>query len=157
MNAEDPAFFAIPQDPEETRCYLDVLGAATSPMARLLREIIDPSYTETNLIVRLKSSEYVHERPVVETPEKYLEGHFPDGPLRAQLAGRVYLDYHWVGLVCTSQVSSVFFTAISVLLLTGWTFRSVLAGLLCTAVVGMSVLVNLGSAAGRDGAESDAS
>ncbi len=142
MNRENQAYFVIPEDPEETKYYLDVLGAPTSPMARLLREIVNPSYTETNLTVRMKSSQYIHERPVILALEQYLQEHFQNGPLRAQLAGRVNLDYHWVGIVCTSQVRSVFFTAISVLLLTGWMFRSVSAGLLCTIVVGMAVLVN---------------
>ena len=142
MHDEDPAFFAIPQDPEETKYYLDVLGVSTSPMARLLHEIVHPGYGETNLILRMKSSQYIHERPVILALEAYLQEHFQDGPLRAELAGRVNLDYHWVHVIWRSHVRSVGLTAGCVLLLTGLMFRSALAGLLCTLVVGMAVLVN---------------
>jgi predicted RND superfamily exporter protein len=144
LHEDDPAFFVVPDDPEETRYYLDVLGAASSPMARLLREIVDPTRTETNLILRMKSSQYIHERPVVLALEAYLQEHFRDGPLRAQLAGRVPLDYHWVQVIWTSHVRSVGLTMGCVLLLIGLMFRSLAAGLLCTLVVGITVLVNYG-------------
>jgi predicted RND superfamily exporter protein len=140
MHDEDQAFYAIPDDPEETKYYLDVLSERTSPMAHLLREVVDPQYQRTNLIVRMKSSQYVHQRPVIESLQTYLDEHFADGVLTAELAGRVYLDYHWVCMVRTSHVRSVCFAFLCVLLLTGFMFRSAVAGLLCTFTVGAAVL-----------------
>ena len=142
MNGEDPAFYAIPEDELETQFYLDTLIGPTSPMARSLREVIDGDYTRANLIVRMTSSEYVHQRRVIESLQRYLDEQFNDDSVGAILAGRVKLDYHWVELVRRSHVNSVFFSFACVLLLTALMFRSVVAGLLCTMTVGVAVLVN---------------
>ncbi|MFH0983148.1 MAG: MMPL family transporter [Planctomycetota bacterium] len=142
MHEEDPAYYAIPEDPADTRFYLDVLGEKTSPMARLLREVIDPTYTQTNLIVRMRSSEFIHERVVIHALEDYLSRNFSGGPLQAQLAGRVNLDYHWLSLIRTSHLRSVVPSLAWVLVLTGLMFRSVTAGLLCTLTAAVGVVVN---------------
>ncbi|MEE8452690.1 MAG: MMPL family transporter [Thermoguttaceae bacterium] len=141
MHEDDPAYYAIPDDTEETRYYLDVLSAPTSPMADLLGEVVDKSYSRANLTLRMKSSQYIHQRPVIELLQAYLDEHFSaGGPLRAELAGRVNLDYHWLRIIRTSHIRSVSFAFLCVLLLTGLMFRSAVAGLLCTATVGMAVV-----------------
>ncbi len=142
MHDGDPAFYAIPDDPEDTRFYLDTLGAATSPMARSLREVIDPTYTRTNLIVRLKSSQYIHQRAVIEPLQRYLDENFHEGSLRAELAGRANLDYHWLSLIWQSHLRSVIPSLVWVLVLTAVMFRSLTAGLLCTLTAGVAVVVN---------------
>ena len=141
MHDEDPAFYAIPEDPEDTRYYLDVLGGVTSPMARSLREVVDPTYTYANLIVRMRSSEYIHERAVIQPLQAYLDRNFADGPLRAQLAGRANLDYHWLSLIGASHARSVLPSLACVLVLTGLMFRSVVAGVLCTVTASMAVVI----------------
>ena len=143
MNKEDPAFYAIPDDPFETQFYLDVLSDdRTSPMARLLHEVVDETYTRANLIVRMRSSQFIHQREVIHALEKHLAEEFNDELLNAELAGRVHLDYHWLQMIRTTHVNSVFFSVGCVLLLTGLMFRSVVAGLLCTFTVGVAVLIN---------------
>ncbi|MBN2473841.1 MAG: MMPL family transporter [Pirellulales bacterium] len=140
MNREDEAYYAIPDDPAVTRYYLDVLSADTSPMARLLHEVIDKTYTQANLTLRMKSSQFIHQRAVIESLQTYLDEHFGDGPLRAELAGRVNLDYHWLRMIRTEHVRSVALTFLCVLLLTGAMFRSAVAGLLCTGTVAVAVV-----------------
>jgi predicted RND superfamily exporter protein len=142
LHIEDTAYYAIPEDPLDTKFYLDVLGDETSPMSRSLHEVIDKTYTEANLIVRMKSSEYIHGREVLKPLRIYLEEHFTDGSLKAQIAGRVNLDDQWLGLVRSTHIKSVVFSLVCVVLLTGLMFRSVLAGLLCALTVGIAVLVN---------------
>ncbi len=142
MHDEDEAYYAIPDDPAETRFYLDVLSAETSPMSALLAEVVDRDYSAVNLIVRLRSSEYVHERAVVDALEAYLAEHFSTGPLRAELSGRVHLDYHWLRLILKSHLRSAGLSAAAVLLLTGLMFRSFVAGTLCTLVVAAAILIN---------------
>jgi len=142
MHDDDPAYYAIPEDPSDAEFYFDVLGDESSPMARSLHEVIDTTYTEANLIVRMKSSEYIHGRQVVERLQAYLDEHFSDGPLEALIAGRMNLDYHWLRLIRITHIKSVLFSLACVLLLTGLMFRSVFAGLMCTLTVGIAVLVN---------------
>jgi predicted RND superfamily exporter protein len=142
MNDDDPAFYAIPEDVLETMFYLDTLREPSSPMAEFLREAIDDTETRANLIVRMRSSEYVDEREVVERLQTYLAEDFNDEMLQAELDGRVYLDYEWLRLVKVSHIRSVVFSSVCVLLLTGLMFRSPIAGLLCTLPIGVAVLVN---------------
>lgn len=143
MNNDDPAYYAIPQDPFDTQFYLDVLSdEASSPMAPLLREVIDKTYTHANLIVRMRSSEFIHQRTVIQRLENYLTENFNDEQLKATLAGRVHLDYHWLRIVRSTHIKSVIFSIGCVLLLTGIMFRSVVAGMLCTLTVALAVLVN---------------
>jgi predicted RND superfamily exporter protein len=145
MHEEDEAYYAIPDDPEETRYYLDVLSdERTSPMADLLGEVVDETYTRANLIVRMRSSEFIDQREVIRRLESYLAEAFSDGLLQAELAGRVNLDFHWMRMIRTMHFRSVAFSVGCVLLLTGLMFRSVAAGLLCTLTVGTAVLVNYG-------------
>jgi predicted RND superfamily exporter protein len=142
MHDEDPTYYAIPDDVSETQYYLDVLSEPTSPMSHLLLEIVEPTYTKTNVIVRMRSSQFVHQEPVVLALQAYLDEHFQQGPLRATLAGRVNLDYHWLRMVGRSHIRSVCFTSLCVFLLTAVMFRSWLGGFLCTLTVGVAVLVN---------------
>lgn len=141
-NDDKPEFYVIPDDAFETQFYLDVLGLDTSPMADLLHEVISPDFKSTNLIIRMKSSQFIHERAVIHALQAYLDEHFSSGPLRAKLAGRVNLDYHWLCMIRSSHLNSVVLSFACVLLLTGLMFRSVVAGLLCSLTVGVAVLVN---------------
>lgn len=142
MHKEGTDFYAIPDEPEDTRFYLDVLAGETSPMAHLLREVVDESRTRTNLIVRMKSSEFIHQKAVIHAIEDYLSAHFGNGRLEARLAGRANLDYHWLRLIRTTHIYSVVLSAGCVLLITGLMFRSLLAGVLCVFTVGVAVLIN---------------
>jgi predicted RND superfamily exporter protein len=142
LNEEKPEFYTIPSDPKDTKFYLDSLGAATCPMSSLLREVIDPTYTTANLIVRMRSSEYIHERQVIQAVEKYLAQHFPEPDWKTELAGRVNLDYHWLRMIKTSHIWGVVFSAFFTLLQTALMFRSVVAGVLCTVTVGFVCLVD---------------
>lgn len=142
MNQDDPAFFAIPTSPGLTSFYLDVLRAPSSPMSRMLCEVIDADYSTTNLIVRMTSSEYIHQRETINLLEEYFAKTFDSDSLQVRLAGRVNLDYHWLGLVKSTHIRSVVFSVLCVLLLTGLMFRSLVAGLLCTFTVAVAVLVN---------------
>ncbi|MDH3889563.1 MAG: MMPL family transporter [candidate division Zixibacteria bacterium] len=142
MNRDDPDFFAIPDDPGVTGFYLDVLRAPSSPMSRLLSEVVDADYGSANLIVRMTSSEYVHQRETITALQGFIDSTFSDGALTIRLAGRANLDYHWLGLVRQTHIRSVLFSILCVLLLTGLMFRSMVAGLLCTFTVAVAVLVN---------------
>jgi uncharacterized protein len=142
LHEEKPEYYVIPTDPSDTKYYLDILGASTCPMSSLLHEVVDPTYTSANLIVRLRSSEYIHEREVIEAVKKYLGGQFPEPAWKTELAGRVNLDYEWLRIIKTSHILGVVFSALCTLIQTAWMFRSFVAGVLCTLTVGFVCLVD---------------
>jgi hypothetical protein len=141
-NHDDPAFYKIPEDESDTKFYLDVLSNPNSPMARMLREVTDETYTRANLTVRMKSSESVHEREVIRRLQRYIDRTFNDSLATAFLTGRVDLDYHWLEIVRSSHIKGVVFSFVVVVLLVIIMFRSFLAGLLCGLVVGVVLVVN---------------
>jgi hypothetical protein len=140
LHEDKPEFYAIPNDPEDIKYYLDTLGAPTCPMSCQLRQVIDPSYAVANLIVRMRSSEFIHQRAVIQALERYLAAHFTDSSLQVQFAGRVNLDYHWLRMIRSSHIQSVISSAACSLLLTALMFRSLVGGLICTLIVGVVVL-----------------
>ena len=142
LHEEKPEYYAIPTDPSDTKYYLDTLGAPTCPMSSLLHEVVDPTYTSADLIVRMRSSEYIHQRAVIRAIDGYLAEHFPAPAWKTELAGRVNLDYEWLGMIKTSHILGVVFSALCTLVQTAWMFRSLVAGLLCTLTVGFVCLVD---------------
>ena len=142
LSGDQPEFFVIPKDPSDAKFYLDNLIAPTCPMSHLLREVVDPTYTSANLIVRMRSSEYIHQREVVRAIEQYLAEQFPESAWKTGLAGRVNLDYHWLRMIKTSHILGVIFSAVCTLIQTALMFRSVVAGLLCTLTVAFVCLVD---------------
>jgi predicted RND superfamily exporter protein len=142
MHEEDPTYYKVPDDPFDTQFYLSVLGEETSPMADELHKVLDETYTHANLIVRMHGSEYIHQREVIHRLQDYLDEHFSGGALKAKLAGRVNLDYHWLRMIRTSHINSVVLSFGCVLLLTGLMFRSLVAGLLCMFTAAVAVLIN---------------
>ena len=142
LHPDKPEFYAIPTDPSDVQYYLDTLGAPTCPMSKLLREAIDPTYTSANLIVRLRSSEYIHERAVIQAVEQHLEANFPAPAWKTELAGRVNLDYHWLLMIKTSHIAGVAVSAFCTLVQTALMFRSLVAGLFCTLTVGFVCLAD---------------
>jgi hypothetical protein len=142
LHEEKPEYYAIPTDPSDTKYYLDTLGAPTCPMSSLLHEVVDPTYTSANLIVRMRSSEYIHQRAVIRAIDGYLAEHFPAPAWKTELAGRVNLDYEWLRMIKTSHILGVVFSALCTLVQTAWMFRSLAAGVLCTLAVGFVCLVD---------------
>jgi uncharacterized protein len=142
LHEDKPEYYAIPTDPSDTKYYLDTLGAPTCPMSSLLHEVVDPTYTSANLIVRMRSSEYIHQRAVIRAIDGYLAEHFPAPAWKTELAGRVNLDYEWLCMIKTSHILGVVFSALCTLVQTAWMFRSLVAGVLCTLTVGFICLVD---------------
>jgi uncharacterized protein len=142
LHEDKPEFQCIPTDPSDTKYYLDTLGAPTSPMATLLHEVIDPTYTTANFIVRMRSSQYIHQRAVIQAVRQYLAEHFPPPAWHSELAGRVNLDYEWLRMIKTSHILGVVFSALCALVQTALMFRSLVAGMLCTLTVGFVCLVD---------------
>jgi hypothetical protein len=111
-------------------------------MSRRLREVIDPTYTVANVIVRMRSSEFIHQRDVLRAVGRYLADQFPTPHWRTELSGRVNLDYHWLRMIKTSHILGVVFSGLCTFLQTALLFRSIVAGGLCLLTVGLVCLVD---------------
>lgn len=140
LNDWDKEFNRIPDDAGDVREHLDLLERSASKHADLVR-VIDKDYRRALVRLRLTSGEYDDERRVVEAVSTFLDREFPpDGGLETELAGRVYLDYHWVALVVSSHVRSLTLTCILIFVCLVVLFRSLKTGVLCMIPVSFAVL-----------------
>jgi hypothetical protein len=136
----DPAEDRIPEDASTVKEQFSLLDASPSKRADLLRTV-DAAYRFACVRFRLSTGRYVEERPVVEAVERLVAERFPgqDG-VRASLAGRVNMDYHWVQLIVRSNVANVICSLVVVFLCLLPLFRSVAAAALCVVPVAAAIL-----------------
>ena len=140
LNDWEKEFDRIPDSKDDVRDHLDLLERSKSKHADLLR-VIDKDYRRALVRLRLTSGEYEDEKRVVVAVREYLADEFPaGGPLQTELAGRVYLDYHWVALVVSSHVRSLTLTVILIFVCLVVLFRSLKTGVFCMIPVSFAVL-----------------
>jgi hypothetical protein len=140
LNNWDEDFNKIPRDATTVQEHFEIVERSPSKHADLLR-LVDRDFRQANVRLRLSSGEFRDERAVVEEMERYIAELFPPGgPLRAELAGRVNLDYHWVRLIVRSHVQSVVLTGAMILLCMVVHCRSLWKGLLAMLPVAFAVV-----------------
>ncbi len=136
----DPKELRLPESTEVVKEQFSLLDSSPSKKAELLR-MIDSSYTLANVRIRLSSGRYRDERRIVEALHAEIQRHFPPGgPVRAELSGRVNLDYHWVSLIVRSHFLSVGCSLTLVLILLAPMFRSLVAAAYCAVPAVIAVL-----------------
>lgn len=135
LNDWDDTKNRIPETAGEIREQFSLLEASPTKKAQLLRYATE-DFRMANVRLRLSSGWFDDERLVVESLRSYLKQHFPpDGPVRATLAGRVTVDYHWVKLIARGHLASVGSTLVIITVLIALQFRSLPAALLCLVPV----------------------
>ncbi|MBI4600354.1 MAG: MMPL family transporter [Planctomycetes bacterium] len=135
----EPSELRIPEDVATVREHFSLLDASPSKKADFLRTV-DPPLQTANVRLRLSTGRYVDERVVVEAMDRHIAELFPaGGPVKASLAGRVNMDYHWVRLIVRSNVWNVACSMTIVFLLLMPLFRSLTAGFLCVVPVASAI------------------
>jgi len=138
VNEDRPEAYAIPDDPRLVAQLFKLYEASGSPTD--FEEEID--YDRRRALVRANVDRGVfsNDRRLVDATERYLAGAFADGSARAALTGRLHVDYHWIQGIRESVVLSLAVAGLAVLTMNIALFRSVAAGTLAAAPVGISIL-----------------
>ncbi|SFL88540.1 outer membrane lipoprotein-sorting protein [Marinobacter zhejiangensis] len=138
VNEDDSRFYRIPDDPNLI-AQLFLLYSASADPTDFENRIDSPRQTA---LVRatLQSGSYLVSRELVPQVEAYLNDRF-DGAVRANLSGRVNVDYHWIGGIAASHLNSVLISFLAVLTMAALLFRSFAAGVMAALPVGLAILV----------------
>ncbi|WP_375176279.1 outer membrane lipoprotein-sorting protein [Marinobacter mobilis] len=138
VNEDDERYFRIPDD-GNLIAQLFLLYSASADPTDFENRIDSPRQTA---LVRasLQTGSYLISRDLVPVVEPYLQSHF-DGAVKANLSGRVNVDYHWIGGIAASHLSSVLISFLAVLTMAALLFRSLTAGFMAALPVGLAILV----------------
>lgn len=138
VNEDDPDFYSLPDD-KNLIAQLFLLYAASGDPTDF-EERVDSRRQKALVRANLKTGSYVVSRSLIPRLEGYLESSF-DGDVTAQISGRINVDYHWIGGIADTHANSVIISFLAVFLMAALLFRSVIAGLMASVPVGLSILV----------------
>ncbi len=144
LNHYAPGENKLPGSAESARDELTLIRSRSPTKLADLRHVVDDDYRVANVRIRMRSGELVDEAVVVEAMEGLLEEHFAGLPVRASLAGRVNMDYHWMKLVVRSNAGNVALSMSLVVVCMVVMFRSIAGGLYCLVPVALAVLYTYG-------------
>ena len=94
VNDGDHDAYRLPDSEQQVAQYLLLYLAGGSRDD--LEHVIDYGYRLVNIHLTMNSGLYSDQKVVVEEARRYIAELFNATGIRADLAGRVYLDYHWL-------------------------------------------------------------
>lgn len=139
MNSNDAAFYDLPGDQDLAAQYFLLYSAGGDPGD--FEQVVDYDYRLANVRVRLDTGRFDVERQVVEAMASYIEHQFNTSDISASLSGRVNVDYHWIKRLGESHFGSIAISLFLVFIMASLTLRSLVAGLVTTMPVVLSVLI----------------
>lgn len=138
LNEGDKAFYRLPASKEQVAQFFLIYSASAAPTD--FDNLINYDYRLANIRLNLDTSEFVKIKPVVEALEVYIQEHFPNKDVTANLSGRVTVNYHWIKDLGESHFLSVFIALFCVLVVSTVLFKSLFAGVLSVIPVASSIL-----------------
>lgn len=137
--AEDdaPTAYDIPVDPETIAQLLVSYQASVPPTE--LQSLIDGAQKKALVRTYLHTKNWTDQHKAVEAAQTFLHREFT-GDIRATLTGRVVVDDQTIGAIKSGHVSSIFASALMVLLSAMVVLRSVRDGFLCSVPVMFSIV-----------------
>ncbi len=126
LNENRDEFYVIPNDEILIAQYFLIYSTGGDPTD--FDNYVDFDYRLANVRVRMSQSEYVDEKVVQEAAQKYIEEHFNDEQITANLSGKVALDYQWINQLANNHSKGVLLALLAVLIVASLSFRSLRAG-----------------------------
>ncbi|MEH6472757.1 MAG: MMPL family transporter [Halopseudomonas sp.] len=139
LNENRAEAYRVPGSRDLVAQYFLLYSTSAEPTD--FEEVVDYDYRTANIRLNMDTGAYADIRPVVEALEDYIETHFTDAALTANLSGRVNVNYHWIKDLGASHFTGLAVTLLLVFLISAWLFRSLTAGLLALLPVASSILL----------------
>ena len=118
-----------------------LLFSATGDPEELVK-VIDYDYRMANVRIALKSGAYQDIKETILPLEEYLDREFADPSLKASIAGRANVTYHWINDLAKSHFTGIAAALLAVWLCAALSFRSFVAGVYAIIPVALSILAN---------------
>jgi len=138
VNEGDNQYYSIPNDPNLTAQLFLLYTASASPTD--FEDKIDPERRIALVRANLSTGSYLTSRVLIPRLESYLEQHFSEPGVSANVSGRVNVDYHWIQGIAASHFNSVMAAFIAVLVMAALLFRSLVGGVMAATPVGLAIL-----------------
>lgn len=139
LNSDDAAQYRLPADADTVAQQFLLYSASGDPDD--FEKEVDYDYRLANVRVRMDTGLYSAEKAVIEATEQYIADHFNSDGIRANLSGRVNVDYHWIKRLGESHFGSVAISLLLVMLMAAFSLRSIVAGVITVIPVTVAVLL----------------
>ena len=139
VNENQDEFYSIPDD-EFLIAQLFLLYSASGDPDDFEEEI-DTDYSQSNVRFNLHVADYRLLTEIVPAIQTYVDEEFNNDEIRANLSGRVMVNYTWLKTIGDNHVRSLLLSLVFVWIAAAIVFRSILAGALSLVPVGMSLLL----------------
>lgn len=141
MNAEDPAYRAIPDSPELVAQYL--LLYEMSGDSDNLWKVVDQDFNAANITVQLKGDDSKTIKTVLDVVETFRDDCSALG-VTMNFAGSGYKSLVFSNLILNGQLTSLVLSVAIVFFLVAFLFRSFILGAIASIPVLFSMAVNFG-------------
>lgn len=139
LNGGGASEYTLPLDKDLTAQYFLIYSASGDPTD--FEEEVDYDYRMANIRVTLNDGHFQETKPVVEALENYINNEFNGGGIKANLSGRINLNYHWIKDLGGSHFKGLALALGLVWLVSALLFKSPLAGLFAMIPVLSSILL----------------
>lgn len=141
MNAEDPAFDAIPDSSDKVAQYLLLYEMSGDP--ENLWKVVDAEYRGANITIQMKSDDTLTIKGVVDYVDTWTD-EFAALGISIRYAGSGYKSLVFSDLILQGQISSLGLSVLIVFVLVAFLFRNLLLGAIATIPILISIMVNFG-------------
>jgi len=132
-------YFELPSDADLIAQYFLLYSTSGDPTD--FEEEVDYDYRLANVRIRMDSGQFQDEKTVVNAVQHYIENEFNITGIKANLSGRVNIDYHWIKGLGDSHFFSVAISLLLVFIMAALSLRSIIAGFLTLIPVALSILL----------------
>lgn len=139
INENNPDMYQLPDSADTAAQYFLLYSASGGPAD--FEQYMDYDYRMADLHVVMDSGWHSDLKKVIEGGQHYINETFNAPGIKAQLAGRADVDYHWLNDLARSHFRGVLFAFVAVWLMVSFSFRSLVAGLLALVPVSLAVLL----------------
>ena len=148
VNFEGASYYEIPSDPKrygkETPKELQMLianylGLLTGNISDYANNSLEPTSIKSTVQLRTLGMEDSH--AVIREMEKYVKANFPDD-VKVTIGGTTMVESSLNDLIVQSQITSMLFSVLSILIIIAIANKSLAAGFLAMAPLSISILLN---------------
>jgi len=135
-------YYKIPTSEEEVAQSLFLFSM--SGETERLKEMVDEEYRQASIKTFLNQANFIKTARVIQTVTQYSRDHLAGENAKIHLAGDLHVSQSMVGLVVSSQISSLLISMVGIFLMTALMFRSWTAGFFNIFPVILAILLNFG-------------
>ncbi len=126
LHSMDPAYDKLPQNRGEIAEGLYLYSISGQP--ELLDEVVDFDYQHANITVSIKTDQTLYLKHIISSIKNYVDQNFTDEQVQVNYAGSANNSYIWAQMLIDSQVWSLLFSKVAILILAVIWFRSFYIG-----------------------------